>query len=554
MALCPVLGKLLHQRVVLASASPRRQEILSNVGLRFEVVPSRFKETLDKAAFPEPYQYAVATAKGKALEVARRLHQKDLRAPDMVIGADTIVVMDSLILEKPVDKEDAYNMLSKLNGQEHSVFTGVAIVRCRSEDGRLDTDVSVFFEETRVKFSQLSESLLWEYINSGEPMDKAGGYGIQALGGMLVERVHGDFLNVVGFPLNHFCKRLAQLYLPGPQTQPDTVVQAPAGDTAASGRVTTPQDQDALLPPFPARLLQLIEGFRASKVLFKAWELEVFDSLNQEAPQTAKALAAMTLTKVPESYMKQLLDACVALGLLDKTGGGYSNSACARRHLCSESTYSLYRYVWHNFEHNWDLGTRMDDHYFQHPSGTNTEDRINLLRSLHNLGQLIARHVAEAVDLGAFATACDLGGSTGALAHELARKYPQLTVTVFDVPRITRHAAEFQPDEPWKDRVHFHAGDIFSGPLPEADLYIVSRILHPWTDDKLHSLLVLIAETCRPGAGILLVDEETRAQRPGCSRTHADHRLLLQTLGFQHVRAASTAGGVVTLLGVKSSA
>nr|XP_008509790.1 PREDICTED: uncharacterized protein LOC103544760 [Equus przewalskii] len=113
MVLCPVIRKLLHKRVVLASASPRRQEILRQAGLRFEVVPSRFKEMLPKALFPSPPAYAVETAKQKALEVARRMHQKDLRAPDVVIGADTIVAVGGLILEKPVDKQDAYSMLSR---------------------------------------------------------------------------------------------------------------------------------------------------------------------------------------------------------------------------------------------------------------------------------------------------------------------------------------------------------------------------------------------------------------------------------------------------------
>ena len=113
MVLCPVIGKLLQKHVVLASASPRRQEILSNAGLRFEVVPSRFKEKLPKASFPTPHAYAVETAKQKALEVASRMYQKDLRAPDIVIGADTIVAVEGLILEKPVDKQDAYRMLSR---------------------------------------------------------------------------------------------------------------------------------------------------------------------------------------------------------------------------------------------------------------------------------------------------------------------------------------------------------------------------------------------------------------------------------------------------------
>ncbi|XP_046504859.1 probable bifunctional dTTP/UTP pyrophosphatase/methyltransferase protein, partial [Equus quagga] len=276
MVLCPVIRKLLHKRVVLASASPRRQEILRQAGLRFEVVPSRFKETLPKASFPTPPAYAVETAKQKALEVARRMHQKDLRAPDVVIGADTIVAVGGLILEKPVDKQDAYSMLSRLSGKEHSVFTGVAIVHCCSRDGRLDTDVSEFYEETRVQFSELSEELLWEYIDSGEPMDKAGGYGIQALGGMLVEQVHGDFLNVVGFPLNRFCKKLAELYYPSGREDPRPAQshQGRGGRAEDGGERTQAAGPEEAVsnrtghspPPFPTGLLELVDSFKASKV------------------------------------------------------------------------------------------------------------------------------------------------------------------------------------------------------------------------------------------------------------------------------------------------
>ncbi|XP_069865399.1 probable bifunctional dTTP/UTP pyrophosphatase/methyltransferase protein isoform X2 [Dipodomys merriami] len=216
MALRPVLRGLRAQRVVLASASPRRRDILTHAGLRFEVIPSKFKETLNKDDFPTPAAYAVENAKQKALEVAERLYQKDLQAPDLVIGADTIVVVDGLILEKPVDKQDAYRMLSMLSGRTHLVVTGVALVRCcppgklrQGTDGRLGTDVRTFHEETRVTFSTLSQELLWDYIDSGEPMDKAGGYALQAQGGMLVEAVQGDALNVIGFPLNRFCRALA---------------------------------------------------------------------------------------------------------------------------------------------------------------------------------------------------------------------------------------------------------------------------------------------------------------------------------------------------------
>ncbi|CAO2632996.1 Probable bifunctional dTTP/UTP pyrophosphatase/methyltransferase protein [Lemmus lemmus] len=210
MALTPVLRRLRGRRVVLASASPRRQDILGYTGLRFEVVPSRFPETLDKASFPTPHDYSRETARQKALEVARRLQENDLQIPDIVIGADTVVSVDGQILEKPRDKEDAFQMLCRLSGREHSVITGVAIVRY--------PEVTSFHEETLVTFSELTDELLRDYVDSGEPLDKAGGYALQALGAMLVERAEGDFLGAVGFPLNRFCREL-QTFL-GPEVTP----------------------------------------------------------------------------------------------------------------------------------------------------------------------------------------------------------------------------------------------------------------------------------------------------------------------------------------------
>ncbi|KAM6149239.1 putative bifunctional dTTP/UTP pyrophosphatase/methyltransferase protein [Rhynchocyon petersi] len=315
MVLCPVIGKLLHKRVVLASASPRRREILSQAGFRFEVVPSRFKETLDKTSFATPYAYAIETAKQKALEVAHRMHS-DLRTADVVIGADTIVTVGGLILEKPVDKQDAYRMLSRLSGKEHSVFTGVAIVHCSSSGGQLDTQVLEFHEETRVTFSELSEDLLWEYIHSGEPMDKAGGYGIQALGGMLVERVSGDFFNVVGFPLNHFCKELARLYYPPPRetvhrVKHDSIPPVDTFDSLSDGEGGAERPQG---PPCPMQLLALVEGFRASKVLFTACRLRVFDVLQGGLVLPAEDLAGHLDASMQGT--RWLLEACTALRLL----------------------------------------------------------------------------------------------------------------------------------------------------------------------------------------------------------------------------------------------
>ncbi|XP_066132095.1 probable bifunctional dTTP/UTP pyrophosphatase/methyltransferase protein isoform X2 [Saccopteryx bilineata] len=587
----PVIRKLQRKRVVLASASPRRQEILSNAGLRFEVVPSRFKEKLDKASFPTPYAYAVETAKQKALEVASRMHQKDLRAPDIVIGADTIVTIGGLILEKPLDKQDAYTMLSRLNGKEHSVFTGVTIIRCCSTDGRLSMEVTDFYEETLVKFSPLSEELLWEYIDSGEPMDKAGGYGIQALGGMLVEYVRGDFLNVVGFPLNHFCKTLAQLYCP-PRVRQDSVpdvdtfehlsaLEGGGSNLAQGGAQAGDADQNRTLedPPL-ADLLRLIDGFQSSKALFVACEMKVFDLLKAEAPLSAVEVARKT--EASERGTEWLLDVCAALGLLRKAEGGYSNTELADRYLLSKGEDSLHGLIMHHHRHTWHLYTHleaplrdgsMQSHWpaghagedlCQDSLSRNQDSQLQFMRAVHSLSKVTARRVATAFDLSRFSSACDLGGCTGALAHVLAREYPGLTVTVMDLPEIIKDVMGFQPDGPQTDRVSFVPGDFFKDRLPEADLYILSRILQDWQEHKVHELLSRISARCKPGGGVLVVGPApdrgrcaalpglltspgTPLQDGGRERSPDEYRSLLQAHGFTEVRAVP-AGSVLHVI------
>lgn len=614
MVLSPVIGKLLQKRVVLASASPRRREILSHAGLRFEVVPSRFKEKLDKASFPTPYAYAIETAKQKALEVARRMHQKDLRAPDVVIGADTIVTIGGLILEKPVDKQDAYRMLSRLNGKEHSVFTGVAIVHCCTTDAQLDLEVSEFHEETTVKFSELSEELLWEYIDSGEPMDKAGGYGIQALGGMLVEHVRGDFLNVVGFPLNHFCKKLVELYSPPRREDLQRVKHdsippvdtfenlsdvegsgsdpAQGDDRGGHGRAEADGDRTPAPagtqgtdsngtgespPPFPAGLLELIDGFKASKALFVACKLNVFDVLKEDAPLKAVDIAGKIDASVCGT--ERLLDVCVALGLLEKTDRGYRNTELADVHLASDGEYSLHGLAMHSHDHFWSRFTDLELAVREGASvafGRKTEEPVQskhktlqFMRAMHGLAMLTARQVATAFDLSRFTSACDLGGCTGALARALTQEYPRLKVTVFDLPEVIEHVTCVQPEGRRTDRIRFVPGDFFKDDLPEADLYILSRILHEWPDDKVCELLSRVSSRCKPGGGILVAEkvlEDKPAARgslpaslnllvrtQGRERGLPEYRGLLERHGFRDVRLAHAGDRLDVILGTRAS-
>mmetsp|Transcript_20079 Transcript_20079/g.32465 ORF Transcript_20079/g.32465 Transcript_20079/m.32465 type:complete len:246 (-) Transcript_20079:196-933(-) len=194
--------------VVLASKSPRRKEILAGLlgNDNFQIVPSNFEEDLDKSSFDGPAGYVNQTAKEKAVEVRDRLADvpvSDGKSRRLIISADTIVVLNDQILEKPRDREHAFEMLSSLSGRTHEVIT--AITLC------LDDKVEPFYEVTKVKFGDLAPEMIQSYIDTNEPMDKAGGYGIQAIGGSFISEISGCYYNVVGFPQHLFCCKLLEL-------------------------------------------------------------------------------------------------------------------------------------------------------------------------------------------------------------------------------------------------------------------------------------------------------------------------------------------------------
>tara|TARA_A100001015_G_C15041416_1_gene739893 strand:- start:2353 stop:3456 length:1104 start_codon:yes stop_codon:yes gene_type:complete len=199
-------------KIVLASESPRRKEILSKaLSHGFTSETSGFAETLDKSLFSEPYEYAVENARQKALAVANR--KKSLENT-LVIGSDTIIVLDGEILEKPLNSEHAVTMLKKLSGKSHSVYTGVALVALPDSllvpsTKQLNSfAVHSFFSTTTVNFENLEASDIDTYVASGEPFGKAGAYGIQGSGGCFVKSISGCFYNVMGFPLSRFCKEM----------------------------------------------------------------------------------------------------------------------------------------------------------------------------------------------------------------------------------------------------------------------------------------------------------------------------------------------------------
>lgn len=177
-------------RILLASASPRRQRLLGALGLEFKAVPSNVDESIPHGIAPRAF--AISMADQKAEAVAAKLNYAD---ESLVIGADTIVVLDGRILGKPVDRADAARMLRALSGRTHTVITGLAI---KQKGASLWLDA----EETKVTFRPLSEEWIREYVGTGSADDKAGAYGVQEMTAKFIERVDGDLSNVVGLPLS----------------------------------------------------------------------------------------------------------------------------------------------------------------------------------------------------------------------------------------------------------------------------------------------------------------------------------------------------------------
>ena len=185
-------------KVILASKSPRRVEILEKIVKEFEVVQSNFDEnTIEFKGDIE--KYVKDLSRNKAIEVSKRLNE-----PSIVIAADTVVFQNGKVLEKPKNEEDAFSMLSSLSGNTHKVYSGICLINTYDDTVVTDCDC------TEVRFSELNPRQIRNYINSGEPMDKAGAYGIQGLGGAFVEGIKGCYYNVMGLPLNKLYKALEE--------------------------------------------------------------------------------------------------------------------------------------------------------------------------------------------------------------------------------------------------------------------------------------------------------------------------------------------------------
>ena len=189
-------------RLILASGSPRRKEILEQAGFDFEILSVEHKEY---SQYSEPEDIVKDLALQKAKPVAELIEkERNITEHKIILGADTIVVQDYKILGKPIDKEDAFSILNSLQGRTHQVFTGVAVIALNNGN----RDEFCFAEKTLVKVCPMDLEEINQYIATKECMDKAGAYAIQGRFGRYIEGITGDYYNVVGFPISRFCQEM----------------------------------------------------------------------------------------------------------------------------------------------------------------------------------------------------------------------------------------------------------------------------------------------------------------------------------------------------------
>ncbi len=188
------------ERLVLASASPRRKELLAQIGITPEIVPSTIEEKITTSV---PEEAVMELSRQKAKDVASRM-----QPGTYVIGADTVVAAGGEIMGKPVSHEDAYRMISLMEGRTHQVYTGVTLVYCGDRGNKVRT----FVEKTDVHLYPMSDGEIRAYADSADPMDKAGAYGIQGIFAAFIKGIDGDYNNVVGLPVGRVYQEIKQMF------------------------------------------------------------------------------------------------------------------------------------------------------------------------------------------------------------------------------------------------------------------------------------------------------------------------------------------------------
>jgi acetylserotonin N-methyltransferase len=325
------------------------------------------------------------------------------------------------------------------------------------------------------------------------------------------------------------------------------------------------------------RVLALIEAFRHSKTMFAGVQLGIFDRL-ERGPETAAALAREL--GLHEGALERLLDACVALRFLRRDDGRYANLPVASAYLCRSSPDTLAGYIVYSNEALYPMWAHLEDavregaprwrQTFGGPSAIfdqffRTDEAMrDFLLGMHGFGQISSAAVVSAFDLSRFRRMADLGGASGHLAAAACERYPELRVTVFDLPRVTEWARGLTKHP----RIRFLAGDFFADPLPEADLYALGRIVHDWGDARIRTLLAKIRDRLPEGGAVLiaerLLDDDKRGPvaahmqslnmlvcTEGRERTLPEYRALLEEAGFAGVEGRRTGSLLDAVLAVR---
>ncbi len=193
-------------KIVLASASPRRKELLAQIGMEFDILVSDVEEKVNSSI---PHAVVEELSAQKALASMEQLLKSPLSENVLVIGADTVVACEGQILGKPKDAANAQDMLRMLQGRSHEVYTGVTFIYCNAGTG--DKQVRTFHEATKVTFYPMTEKEIADYVTSGDPLDKAGAYGIQGFCARYIKGIEGDYNNVVGLPVGRLYQELRSL-------------------------------------------------------------------------------------------------------------------------------------------------------------------------------------------------------------------------------------------------------------------------------------------------------------------------------------------------------
>jgi acetylserotonin N-methyltransferase len=336
-----------------------------------------------------------------------------------------------------------------------------------------------------------------------------------------------------------------------------------------------------ITPPDPTAVLDLLEAFRRSKTMFAAVALGVFDALADE-PKPLAALAGEV--KGDPDALQRLLDACVGLRLLTRAGDHYANTPAAAAYLCRSSPRRLTGYLLYSNEVLWKLWANLEDavregtHRWRQTYGwegpifdhffRTDESKREFLMGMHGQGLLSSPYVVAAFDLSGYRRLVDLGGATGHLVVAACRRYPGLRAVVFDLPAAVPLARETVAATDVADRVEVVAGDFFTDPLPEADLYAVGRILHDWAEEKVLRLLGRIYERLPAGGALLIAEKLLADDRAGprwalmqslnmlvCTegkeRTLAEYEALLRRVGFAEVLGCRTSSPLDAVLARK---